>query len=576
MIVHGLGLGISLALGGLGLFLISVKLLSNGLKQVSGDKLRIILKKFTKTNFHSILFGLIFTTMIQSSDGAVALIISLVAAGFMPLKSALSFVLGANIGTATTSIIVSMSSNFEFTQYFMILSFIGGMALLLFREKSKYNIAIIISSIGLIFIGLKVMGAGMTEVSSQKPFQNFISSVGTNSWLSSIISFIMTGFMQSSSATITVAQGIYDTTTSMTLEGAIGFVIGANIGTTVTAFLTTIGSNKDTKRIALFWLLTNFSTGIIVLAVSKYYAQFINLIQPIELSGHGGYNNFQMSIAHVFFNLALVLIFFPLLKYVTKLVAWIIREDQVTEFKYESNLPVNLIYNSPQLALEAANNSFYTIGNMNLDIFRSLEKLLSTKNKKYLVRTEKLKIAISESRKALYDYLAKLNTLELTEKESSRSMNLVLASRAQERVSELLMLFEEKITEVFDKRSQWFNISPEAYGEIITCLSFVKKVQKRLIDQSREYSRKRYSEIRLVHDELLIFVESSIVNHEKRIKNNTCVSPKMDYHKIMNIFSRISYQQLNAVKYFQKRKNIRTNLKESHSKRLQAIFNAEE
>lgn len=181
MNVTNLGLGVSLALGGLGLFLISVKLLSNGLKKVSGDKLRNILRKFTKTNVHSLIFGLLFTTMIQSSDGAVALVISLVAAGLLPLKSALAFVLGANIGTATTSIIVSMSSNFSFTQYFMILAFIGGMGFLLIKDNARSNIALILASIGLLFLGLKVMGAGMKSVASQDAFKSIISAVGTNS-----------------------------------------------------------------------------------------------------------------------------------------------------------------------------------------------------------------------------------------------------------------------------------------------------------------------------------------------------------------------------------------------------------
>ena len=180
MHIQGLGLAISLALGGLGLFLISIKLLSNGLKSMSGEKLRTILKKFTKTNLHSLLFGIIFTTMIQSSDGAVALAISLVAAGFMPLKSALAFVLGANIGTATTSIIVSMSSNFEFTQYFMIAAFIGGMGFLLAKEKEKSNLAIVIASLGLLFLGLKTMGAGMKTIAAEDTFKTMISSVGNN------------------------------------------------------------------------------------------------------------------------------------------------------------------------------------------------------------------------------------------------------------------------------------------------------------------------------------------------------------------------------------------------------------
>ena len=581
MHIEGLGLGISLALGGLGLFLISVKLLSTGLKQVSGERLRNILKKFTKTSFHSLLFGIVFTTMIQSSDGAVALVISLVAAGFMPLRSALAFVLGANIGTATTSIIVSLSSNFEFTQYFMILAFIGGMGFLLIKEKSKSNVAMIIASLGLLFLGLKVMGAGMKNISSQDAFQSIVSSVGGNSWLSSLTSFTMTGLMQSSSASVTVAQNIYQTSTSMSIEGAIGFVVGANIGTTVTAFLTTIGGNKDTKRIAVFWMITNTALALVVLPLSEYYGMAVRAMVPSHeiLDGSGkliGYNNFEMSIAHVFFNVLLVSLFFPILKYMTKLVSLIVREDKEVEFEYEANLPVDLISNSPQLALEAANNAYYTIGEMNLDSFRSIEKFLETKEMKYLNRTEKLSVAISEARKGLYDYLTMLNTEMLNETETSRSMKLVMASRSQEIISELLFVFEEIIKGTFDKKKKWFNISKSSFTEISTALMLVKKIQKRAINQSKKFSKKTSIDIKLVHEQIMEFVETSIENHIKRVKSGECLSPKINYHQLMHIFDRISKHQYKMSKYFAPRKNKRTSMKETNSQRLQAIFESEE
>ena len=439
MHIDSLGLAASLALGGLGVFLLSVKLLSNGLKSVSGDKLRNILKKFTKTNFHSLIFGVIFTTMIQSSDGAVALVISLVAAGFLPLRSALAFVLGANIGTATTSIIVSVASNFKFTQYFMILAFIGGMAYLLIKERSKSNIALIIASLGMLFLGLKVMSAGMNYIAGEEVFKTVIGSVGKNSWLSAITSFGMTGLMQSSSASVSVAQEIYQSSNQLTIMGGIGFVIGANIGTTVTAFLTTSGGNKDTKRIAVFWMITNTMVALIFLPLATYFGDLIQMIVPAPSGSNSNghiivHNNFDMALAHVMFNVFLVILFFPLLKYMEKLIMLFVKEDKEVEFKYDANLPVDLINQSPQLALEAANAAYYTIGEMNLDTFRSLEKFMKLKNKKYLSRIEKLEIAISEARKGLYDFIARLNTHRLSEHESSRTMKLVflLQSRNKE------------------------------------------------------------------------------------------------------------------------------------------------
>lgn len=577
MIVSNLGLGISLALGGLGLFLISIKLLSNGLKSVSGERLRIVLKKFTKTNLHSLLFGVVFTTMIQSSDGAVALVISLVAAGFLPLRSALAFVLGANIGTATTSIIVSMSTNFEFTQYFMILAFIGGMAFLLIKDKSKSNIAIIIASMGMLFLGLKVMSAGMHSISNQSVFKDMVSSVGGNSWLSCIASFGMTGLMQSSSASVTVAQGIYDSSNLLSLEGAIGFVIGANIGTTVTAFLMTIGGNKDTKRIAVFWMITNTIMALLILPIAQYYGDFVQSIvnNPVSPTNPLGHNTFEMAVAHVFFNVGLVVIFFPVLGLMTKLVQKIVKEDSEVEFKYEANLPVELISTSPQMALEAANNAFYVIGEMNLDTFRSLQKYLVKKEKKYLLRTEKLNVAISEARKGLYDFLARLNTSELTELESSRSMKLVMASRSQERVSELLLNVEGFLKELYDKKSKNFKISEAAYAEIATAVQFGKRVQKRAIEQSKKYSQKRTGEIKLVYEELLMFTDTAVENHEKRIKSGTCKTPGLDYHLFMHMFDRITRHQFKMSKYFAPRINKRTSMKESNTRRLMTIFEEE-
>ena len=577
MHIDNLGLAISLALGGLGLFLMSVKLLSNGLKSVSGEKLRSVLKKFTKTNVHSLIFGILFTTMIQSSDGSVALVISLVAAGFMPLRSALAFVLGANIGTATTSIIVSFASNFEFTQYFMILAFIGGMAFLLIKEKSKSNIAVIVASMGMLFIGLKVMGAGMSNVAHQGVFKDMVASVGKNGWLAALTSFVMTGLMQSSSATVTIAQGIYDTTEAISIVGAIGFVVGANIGTTVTAFLVTAGGNKDTKRIAVFWMITNTFMALIILPLVTYYGQFVQMIVTDHKSTfHSGYNTFEMAVAHVFFNIFLVVIFFPILKYMTMLVKWIIKEDKEVEFKYEANLPVNLIATSPQMAVEAANNAFYVIGEMNLDMLRSIQKFFRTKDSIYLSRTEKLNVAISEARKGLYDYLAKLNTQGLTEVETSRTIKLAMGSRSQERISELLVEFEEIIIKTYNKKTKWFDISDAAYDEIMTSLQFCKNVQKRVIEQSRRFTLKRDGEIKLVYKELLEFTDTAIENHQKRIKADVCLQPDIDYHRLMHLLDRITRHQYKMSKYFAHRKDKRTSMKETHTKRLMAILEEEE
>ena len=129
---------------------------------------------------------------------------------------------------------------------------------------------------------------------------------------------------------------------------------------------------------------------------------------------------------------------------------------------------------------------------------------------------------------------------------------------------------------VYNKKTRRFDVSEAAFVEIRTALEFTKKVHKRAIDQSKKYSKKRYSEIKLVCNELLSFVETSIENHEKRIKEKKCISHRLDYHKLKITFSRIARQQLKMSQYFAPRKNKRTSMKTTQSERLQAIFDADE
>ena len=552
--LNNLGLSMSLTLGGLGLFLVSIKLLSNGLKTISGDRLRGILKKFTKTNFHSLIFGMAFTTMIQSSDGAIALVISLVAAGFLPLRSALAFVLGANIGTATTSIIVSLSSNFKFTQYFMILAFIGGMAFLLIKDKAKSNIALIITSLGMLFIGLKILSLGMETISRQEIFTHIVSNVGQNAWLSAFVSFIMTGIMQSSSASVTIAQTLYQSSGSMLLIGGIGFVVGANIGTTITAFLASISSGKNTKRIAVFWMITNFLIAMIILPIASFYADFIRLMIPDKINAQGGHDNFQMAISHVFFNVILVVIFFPLISKMELLIRWIIKEDKETEIKYECHLPITLVSNSHQLSLEAANNTFSTIGEINLDSIETLAKYLETNNKKYLSRTEKLLFTIGEMRKTLYNFLLKLNLEELNIYESKRLMSLVVSTKSQGRISKLIKEFENMIVSTYNNKKKKLIISNVLMKEIKEALLFIAKLQKKSISQSKKWSKTRNNDMKSINEKIYEFVETSIENNIKRSKNNEVENSEFDFYALMHVFERISKHQYNISKYF-KQKN---------------------
>ena len=167
----GIGVAIVFALAGLGLFLVAIRLMSNSIRNMSSSFMSKMIGTITKNNYRGFLIGILFTTMIQSSDGAVALVIGLISAGMLKFKKAIPFILGANIGTATTALLVAAGSAsagaFEFVQYFPLLVFIGAAMVMFIKEPKKVQIAMLVFAVGAIFLGLKVMGAGMKAIAGE-------------------------------------------------------------------------------------------------------------------------------------------------------------------------------------------------------------------------------------------------------------------------------------------------------------------------------------------------------------------------------------------------------------------------
>ncbi|VEU65153.1 Na/Pi symporter [Mycoplasmopsis cynos] len=184
-----ISLAIIFALASLALFIFSTKKLSSSLKSLGDTKFKKILNFISKNNFMALIIGVFITTLIQSSDGAVALIMGLLAARFISLKVAIAFLLGANIGTATTSLIVSFQSSFAFTEYFILLMFIGVFGWILTKRTNWINIFLIILSIGMIFFSLKILSSSAVAIVKTDLFKKSIGVVGINPWLAFIFSF---------------------------------------------------------------------------------------------------------------------------------------------------------------------------------------------------------------------------------------------------------------------------------------------------------------------------------------------------------------------------------------------------
>ena len=542
-------LAIVFALAGLGLFLVAVKLMSRSMKNMSSGYVSSFLEKFSKNKWLGLLFGVVFTTMIQSSDGTVALVIGLIGAGLLSLKAAIPIILGANIGTATTAVIVALANSeiaaFKFVSYFPLLVFLGSGIMIFVKEEKKTNAAMLIFAVGTIFLGLKIMGAGMKAITSQEWFKTIVSSVGINPWTSMFTITALTGIAQSSSAITTVVQGIFVYNSSggftLSLASAIGMIIGANIGTTFTALVTSIGGRRDAKRIAIIWLFTNFVMMILVMPIISYYAQLIELNQPAQISS---IMKFQLGWAHLLFNIFLAFIFIWFTSPLERFSKWIIR-DRKENSVYKIDLPLDLINQSPQLAYLTAKNATAQLAQMPHDATKIAYQYLSSKDKKNYHKLKNMIMLIETTRKTLYAYLVEIGSKNISKKIANKHMALVLASRSLERVPILLNELTIDITKTHKK--SYFNIPREDYSELIALLKLLIRIVGESKRQLKSFSKSRSKEISDLNDYIDDMVHKFSENHINRKKVSN-----FDFLLGLKLISRISHHATRVNRYLKR------------------------
>ena len=306
-------------LGGLGVFLIALKIMSENLESVAGNRLRSIFNKISNNRFAGIAVGTGVTMVIQSSSATTVMIVGFVNAGVMTLAQATSIIMGANIGTTITAQIGALQS-LPITAFFAALACVG--AFLQMSKRDKVNLwGCIIGSIGMIFVGLEVMSMAMGTFKDSEVIQKVMTSI-SNPIVLLLIGLTVTAVVQSSSATtiilITMAgAGL------MTLKSAIFVTLGINIGTCVTAMFASIGATANGKRASFIHLMFNCIGSLIFFILA--------LVLPIDKWLEAAFkDNVQRQIAmfHTLFNVSTTILLVPFIKQLTQLACLVIRDKK--------------------------------------------------------------------------------------------------------------------------------------------------------------------------------------------------------------------------------------------------------
>ena len=246
--------------GGLGLFLYGMKLMSDGLENAAGEKLKGILEKVTSNRFVGVLVGAIVTCIIQSSSATTVMVVGFVNAGLMSLVQAVGVIMGANIGTTITAQMVSL----DLDAIAPIFIGIGAILIISSKKKKIKDIACIALGFGILFLGMGTMSAAMKPVAEMPAFSEFILVVGNNAILGLLTGLIMTAIVQSSSATTGILVALAATGT-IDMGLAFPVILGCNIGTCVTALIASVGANRIAKKAAFMHLFFNIFGAIIFL-----------------------------------------------------------------------------------------------------------------------------------------------------------------------------------------------------------------------------------------------------------------------------------------------------------------------
>lgn len=402
MNISGMVLGL---IGGLGLFLYGMTLMSDSLEKAAGAKLRGILELFTKNRYVGIIVGVVFTAIIQSSSAATVMVVSFVNAGLMTLYQAIGVIYGANIGTTVTSQLVS----FNLSQYAPVFIMAGVLMLMIFKNPTVKKAGEVVIGFGILFLGISTMSSSMGALKELPAIQNLFMSLD-NRFFALLLGLVITAIVQSSSVTVSIVlllaqQGL------LPLKICFFIILGCNIGACMSAMLASLSGKKNAKRAALIHLLFNI-IGSIIMAVILLIGS--NWIEALIMHISGGNLGRCVANTHTIFKVFQVIILMPFMSWIVKLTYLIVPgEDNDVEDEYEMKYigdgdRLSSATAIPQVCSEISHMGEIAIGNLE----KALDALL-TKDDKAAKEVFEVEKRIDYLNKEITDYLVKANQISL-------------------------------------------------------------------------------------------------------------------------------------------------------------------
>ena len=503
---------VMMLLGGLGLFLYGMKLMGDGLEMAAGSRLKKIVEKLTRNKYMGALVGLLVTMIIQSSSSTTVMVVGFVNAGLMTLAQATGVIMGANIGTTVTGLLIAIKLN----DLAPIAIFIGVVMIMFIKKTTYKHVGQIIAGFGILFMGMTNMGDALAPLSESEMFKNMMSTF-SNPLVGVLIGLVFTAIIQSSSASVGVlmalaGQGV------VPIESAVFVIFGQNIGTCVTAVLSCIGTNRTAKRTATVHLLFNIIGATLFICISLFtpFVSWVKMAAPDNIL-------MQISIVHITFNVVTTAILLPLSDYLVKLACLVIPgEDETKEAKSLKFLDSRIL-KAPPIAVAQVLKEVARMGDLaRKNYLMSMEMLFSGDTQK-MEELEDNEGVLNFLNTNITEYLVKINALELEDDDRQLVGSLFHVVNDFERIgdhseniAEQAIQLQETKTTFSDQAIQELHLMQDKVISVLddSCRLF----QERRLDFDLAFT------INTTEDSIDKMAKEYKENHVSRLNQNLCTA----------------------------------------------------
>lgn len=530
--------------GGLAFFLYGMYLLSESLKKTAGGRLEKLLKKATNNHYKGLLIGALITIAIQSSSAMTVMLVGFVNSGIMELASTVSVIFGSDIGTTLTAWILSLSGIssegnmvlklLEPKCFSLVVALIGVIMIMGSKKQRRKDIGMMLVGFGILMQGMTMMSSSMAPLRDSASFLKVLTAF-KNPILGVLAGTVVTGVIQSSAASIGILQSM-SLTGSITYGMAIPIIMGANIGTCATAVLSSIGVNRDAKRVTaihvaikvigtLFWLIIFYSLNAIM--------DFEFLDRTAGIVGIAAF--------HSIFNIGNTILLFPFRNQLVKFAHFVVKEsDEESEFKLDERLMT-----TPSIAVaEAGNSMAKMVRKAQYGLDKSTDMLLNGYNDEDYEFIKKNEEKVDNYEDLIGSFLMKLTTTHhLSETDKSKASRMLQAVGEFERIADHASYMANSSEEI---RRKQIVFSPDAVVEVKRLVLAVKEVYSKAIECFQTENTdlaKDIGPLRIVIGEMC---DSFKTNHVDRLSTGVCTpSNGFVFNDILYSCGRIADHSMN-------------------------------